>query len=125
MGSKRKSRSRARSKSRFKPQPEPETTQDRIYANFVIPLAGLLSSIAAGLYDMGASPSKPQEENGNAHGNERTPLLPQAERGSDAEEEPRTKRVKRWFATNAVAVFMTLLIAAVMIILCVFFGGEP
>jgi hypothetical protein len=92
----------------------------------VIPLAGLLSSIAAGLYDMGASPSRSQsqEENGNADGNERTPLLPQAERGRDAEEEPITKRVKKWFATNAVAVFMTLSIAAVIIILCVFFGGE-
>ena len=74
---------------------------------------------------MGASPSKLQEEDGNSDrldGNERTPLLPQADR--DVEGLPRTKGVRTWLATNAVALFMTLLIAAVIIILCVFFGGE-
>jgi hypothetical protein len=90
----------------------------------VIPLAGILSSIAARFYDMGVSPSKPQE-NGNGSGNERTPLLPRMERGAEGEGEPTAKRVKRWFSHNAVLVFMTLLVAAVIIILCVFFGGKP
>lgn len=130
MGSKRKSGSRSRSRSRSKRQTEPETAStasERIYANFVIPLAGIVSTVAARLYDMGASPSKPQpQENGsgNATGDERTPLLPQAERGPEGNRVPTTKRVKRWFATNAVLVFMTLLIAAIVIILCVFFGSE-
>lgn len=75
---------------------------------------------------MGASPSKPepQENSDDANGNERAPLLPQAERDSEGEGVPTAWRVKRWFATNAVVVFMTLLVAAVIIVLCVFFGGE-
>ena len=91
----------------------------------MIPLAGVLSSIAARFYDMGASPPKPPE-NGSGSGNERTPLLPRAERASDASDvgEERAKRGARWMAHNAVLVFMTLLIAAVIIILCIFFGSK-
>ena len=106
-------------------------------AIFVIPLAGLLSAVAARLYDwghpvpeiMGASLSKPQEEsvngNGNSNrlGNERTPLLPRSERASE-DTEGRAKKAAKWMAHNAVLVFMTLLITAVIIILCLFFGGK-
>ena len=127
MGSKRKSRSRSRSRRRQTKQESGSTTSERIYANFVIPLAGTISSIAARLYDMGASPPKPQpQENGrgDASESERTPLLPQAEREPEGEDIPAAWRLTRWLATNAVLVFMTLLIAVVIIILCVFFGGE-
>ena len=74
---------------------------------------------------MGASPSKPQEQKGNADGIETTPLLPQIESGGPENEAiPRVKSARTWCAINAVTVFMTMLIAAAIIILCVFFGGE-
>lgn len=74
---------------------------------------------------MGASSPKPPE-NGFGSGNERTPLLPRAERASEASDggEGRAKRAARWMTHNAVLVFMTLLITAVIIILCIFFGSK-
>lgn len=126
LASKRNSRSRSRTRSRAKHQPEPEPlTQERIYANFVVPLAGLLGSIAARFYDMGGSPaasSKPVDEEQN--GNERTPLLPRSERGSEESSVSRREKAARWMVHNAVIVFTTLLIATAIIILCVLFGGK-
>lgn len=126
MATKRRSRSRSRTRSRSKHRPKPEpTAQERIYANFVVPLAGVLSSIAARIYDMGSSPASssklPDEEQ---NGNERTPLLPRPERVSEESSVSTTKKAARWMAHNAVIVFMTSLIASAIIILCVFFGGE-
>jgi hypothetical protein len=74
---------------------------------------------------MGGSPASssklPEEEQ---NGSERTPLLPRSERGSEESSVSRTKKAARWMVHNAVIVFMTLLIATVIIILCVFFGSR-
>ncbi|KAK0107823.1 hypothetical protein ONS96_003612 [Cadophora gregata f. sp. sojae] len=53
---------------------------------------------------------------------ERAPLLADSQRSQDVETTPRPKKAARWVARNAVIVFMSLLILAVIILLCVFFG---
>jgi hypothetical protein len=121
MGSTRKDRSRSRNK-RPSLQPQLETGAHRS-SNFVIPLAGILSSVAARFYDMGGTDVIPKDT-GNGRGNERTPLLPQAKQSPEGDGEPTARKTRKWFATNAVAVYVTLLIAAVITMLCVFFGGK-
>lgn len=54
---------------------------------------------------------------------ERTPLLPDSERSQDTDNEARPKKAARWVARNAVIIFMSLLILAVIIVLSVFFRG--
>jgi hypothetical protein len=54
---------------------------------------------------------------------ERTPLLPDSDRPQHEEPAP-AKKAGRWLAQNAVTFFSTTLILAVVIALCVFFGGK-
>ncbi|CZT52630.1 related to endothelin-converting enzyme 1 [Rhynchosporium secalis] len=53
---------------------------------------------------------------------ERAPLLPDSQKGHDREDNAPPKKTGRWLARNAIAVFMSLLILAVIVLLCVFFG---
>jgi hypothetical protein len=81
----------------------------------VIPLAGILSSITARFYDMGAQSQKSREQSETEH----TPLLPESERhdlGTNA------KKGARWSIGNAVIILISLLIFVTIIVLCVFFG---
>lgn len=67
------------------------------------------------------APSRRSEE-----GTENTPLLPQSERNWDAESRPLTRKVKkvgRWLADHAAVIFMSLLLAAIIIGLIVYFTG--
>jgi hypothetical protein len=107
-----RSRSRPRSRSRTKDKKEPD------WKYFVVPLSGILSCIAARLHDMGGNTSQDQQDT------ERTPLLPDSERPQHKEPGAPAKKAARWVARNAVTVFMSLLILAIILGLCLFFGSK-
>ncbi len=111
----RASPSRSRSRRRHK-RPD--------FTHFVIPLAGILSSVTARLYDMGAT-SRSSVDEGRPD-EETAPLIPRW-KGTDSP--PRTskgtaKTVKGWVLKNVAVVFMGVLILGVVVVLCVFFGCE-
>jgi endothelin-converting enzyme len=54
---------------------------------------------------------------------ERTPLLPQSQRQTDHGPAAPVKRTAKWVGRNVVVVFASVLILAVIILLCIFFGG--
>jgi hypothetical protein len=115
-----KSRTRSKSRiSRSRSRSREQRKQRPIFANFVIPLAGLLSGVTARLYDMGEPASASQ-----AHAvDERAPLLGGSENERSEREAP-TRRARRWVIRNAVIIFVSILLLAVIIILCIFFGSE-
>lgn len=87
----------------------------------MIPLSGILSCVAARLYDMGAGTSSNSQR--PEHGDtERTPLLRNSEASQDAEHGTPVKKAARWLTRNAIGVFMSILILAVILVLCLFFG---
>lgn len=85
----------------------------------MVPLAGILSCIAARLYDMGAT-SRSQSE--HEEDTEQTPLLPDSERAQRSSAP--AKKAARWMMRNVATVLTSLLILAVILVLCIFFGGE-
>jgi hypothetical protein len=85
----------------------------------VIPGAGILSSITARFYDIGAR----SEDEIMPPNEEQTPLLAPERYQENEEAVPPVKKTGRWIARNAVIVFATALILSVIIGLCVFFGG--
>jgi hypothetical protein len=95
--------------------------QRPIFANFVIPLAGLLSAFTARLYDMAEPTSASQAHVDEV--DERAPLLgaPENER---SEPQAPAKRAGKWVARNAVIIFVSLLILAVIIVLYIFFASK-
>ncbi len=115
-----KSRTRSKSRiSRSRSRSREQRKQRPIFANFVIPLAGLLSGVTARLYDMGEPASASQ-----AHAvAERAPLLGGSENERSEREAP-TRRARRWVIHNAVIIFVSILLLAAIIILCIFFGSE-
>ncbi|TVY92492.1 Endothelin-converting enzyme, partial [Lachnellula willkommii] len=112
--------SRFRSKSKHKGRSKKEP----VWRNFVVPLAGILSCVAARLYDMGESIPQDQQDQDT----EQMPLLPDSERPQQ-KEPAATKKAARWVARNAVTVFMSTLILTLILGLCLFFGihraGKP
>jgi hypothetical protein len=118
LASKKRSRSRPRSRTRSKSRSRSKAAQEApTYANFVIPLAGILSSITARFYDMGAQSLKSREQSETEH----TPLLPESERH---ESKTYVKKPARWIICNAVilSISMSLLIFVTIIAVCTFFG---
>lgn len=83
-----------------------------------------MSAIATRVYNMGGDPtSSPQHGEAST---ERTPLIPDVERGannesSDAQESE--SRSSSWLADNAVAILGSVLVTAVIAIICVFLVG--
>lgn len=55
---------------------------------------------------------------------ERTPLLGGSERNERGEPEAPAKRAGKWVVRNAVPIFMSLLILAVIIVICIFFASK-
>lgn len=94
----RRSKSNSRSAA-SNHSPESSEHTSRLYANFVIPLAGVLSAFAARLYDMGDQDVE-ETRRSNGHANENSPLLgdPTTE-GSQTG----TKRTLNWFVRHAVS----------------------
>jgi hypothetical protein len=112
-------KTRTRSKSRSRSRSRKQRTERPIFASFVIPLAGLLSGVTARLYDMGEPASASQ-----AHAvDERAPLLGGSENARREPEAP-AKRARRWVIRNAVIIFVSILLLAVILVLCIFFGSE-
>ncbi len=110
-----KSRTRSKSRSRSKHQKE-----SPIYIHFVVPLAGILSAVTARLYDLGGQPFTSM-----AHEDaEREPLLGGSQENERNEPEALANRAGKWVARNAVLIFMSLLILAVLIVICIFFGSK-
>jgi hypothetical protein len=103
---------RSTSKSRSK---QPDATP--AFANFVIPLAGILTTITARLYDMAGPTPK-------SDASERSPLLSPAKGTDDTAPTGQVKKAARWATRNAVIVFMSALILGIVITLCLFFGGK-
>src|SRR3982750_313299 len=95
---KSRSRSRATSRSRSK---QPDATP--AFVNFVIPLAGILTTITARLYDMAGPTPK-------SDASERSPLLSPAKGADDNAMTGQVKKTARWVTRNAVIVFMSALI---------------
>jgi len=101
-----KSRSRSKSRSRgskAKSRSHSKHT-DRdptVFAHFVIPLAGILSAIAARIYDMGESLTK-QRQDAQILAHEHTPLLPTANLNSKRNSKAGATRTVKWVAHNTV-----------------------
>jgi endothelin-converting enzyme len=87
-------------------------------------LAGLLSAFTARLYDMGgqSSPSQAREAEPDEV-DERAPLLGDVENVRSEPEAP-IRRAGSWVIRNAVIIFMSLLVLAVIIVLCIFFASQ-
>jgi len=109
-----RSRARSRSRSHTKDKKEPD------WEYFVVPLSGILSCIAARLFDMGGGIPNSQDQRDA----ERTPLLPDSERSQREEPAAPARKAARWVARNAVTVFMSLLVLAIILGLCLFFGSK-
>jgi endothelin-converting enzyme len=71
---------------------------------------------------MGAYVSKAQNEREEEE-QERTPLIPGSDSSTNNHPAGLAKRVARWVAYNVVMVFMSLLVLAIIVLLCVFFGS--
>jgi hypothetical protein len=121
LASKRRGRDRSKSRTRSKSRSRSKhPKKGPIFVRFVIPLAGILSVVTARLYDMGGQTSASQ-----AHEDaERAPLLGGSQRNEPIEHEAPAKRAGKWVVQNAVFIFMSLLILAVAIVFCIFFGSE-
>jgi ABC-type Fe3+ transport system permease subunit len=118
--SKSKSRTRSKTRSKFKSRSLLDQRQQRpIFAHFVIPLAGLLSAFTARLYDMGETSTSQAPEV-----DERAPLLGASENERNTEPQAPVKRAGKWAVRNAVIIFMSLLVLAVIIVLCIFFASK-
>jgi endothelin-converting enzyme len=55
---------------------------------------------------------------------EREPLLGGSQENERNEPEALANRAGKWVARNAVLIFMSLLILAVLIVICIFFGSK-
>ena len=88
----------------------------------MVPLSGILSCIAARFYDMGAGTSNSQAQ--DQQDTEQTPLLPDSERPQPKEPAAPAKKAARWVARKAATVFISLLILAIILGLCLFFGSK-
>jgi hypothetical protein len=121
LASKRRSKSRIRSKPRSRSRSRSKDRKESpIFVHFVIPLAALLSSVTARLYDMGGPSATPQ-----AHDDpERAPLLGGSQRKDSNPPEAPAKKAGQWVARNAVIIFMSLLILVVILVICIFFGSK-
>lgn len=95
--------SKARSRSHSK-----HTDRDpTIFAHFGIPLAGMLSAIAARIYDMGESLTKKRQD-AQEPAHEHTPLLPTANVNSERDSKAVATRTVKWVAHNAVCLTFPL-----------------
>lgn len=110
LASKKRSRTRSKSRSRSK-----AAQKAPVFANFVIPLAGILSSVTARFYDMGVQSQKSREQSETEH----TPLLSESGRHDSS---TNAKKGARWIICNALIILISLLIFVTTIVLCVFFG---
>ena len=95
--------------------------QKPIFAQFVIPLAGFLSAFTARLYDMGETSASQAQA---AEADERAPLLGGSENERSEPPEAPAKKAGKWVIRNAVIIFVSLLILAVIIVLCLFFASK-
>jgi hypothetical protein len=123
LASKRRGRDRSKSRTRSKSRSRTNhKTESPIFVHFVIPLAGILSALTARFYDMGgqSSPSGSHAQDDT----EQTPLLGGPDRNERSEAEAPAKRAGKWVIRNAVLVFMSLLILAVIIVICIFFASK-
>jgi hypothetical protein len=123
LASKRRGRDRSRLRIRSKSRTRSNHKQESpIFVHFVIPLAAILSAVTARFYDMGGQPSPSVSQ--AQDDSERTPLLGGSGRDERGEPEVPAKRAGKWVIRNAVLIFMSLLILAVIIIICIFFASK-
>jgi len=123
LASKRRGRDRSRLRIRSKSRTRSNHKQESpVFVHFVIPLAAILSTVTARFYDMGGQPSPSVSQ--TQDDSERTPLLGGSERDERGEPEVPAKRAGKWVIRNAVLIFMSLLILAVIIIICIFFASK-
>lgn len=116
-----RSKSRIRSKSRSRSGSRAEQRKQRpIFSHFVVPLAGLLSAFTARLYDMGETSTSQARVD---EVDERAPLLGGSQNEHNEPEAP-PKKVGKWVIRNAVIISVSLLILAVIIVLCIFFASK-
>jgi len=116
--SRSKSRTRSKSKSQSRSKSPKKQKQPRpVFAHFVIPLAGLLSAVTARFYDIGKTTGEIMDDP------ERAPLL-DSQKGGNCGTEASSKKATKRAIRNAIAYYMSLLILAIVIVLCVFFASK-
>jgi hypothetical protein len=89
-----KIQARVKVKTRKRPRKTSPGEGSNSYINFIIPLCGILTAIAAHLFDMGARSRRAK----GTQDTERTPLL-----DTEGSSGSRIKEIVQWLARNAVS----------------------